>query len=295
MKLTIKEFRKLYPDNAACLDKLFRIRYGNLDSCPECGHDTDFRRITTRQCYQCRFCYHQIYPCAGTIFEKSTTPLTYWFYAMWLIIVTRNGVSAKALERHLGVTYKTSWRMLHQIRKLMAGVEIDKLRGFVEVDETYVSKYKDRPEVDRKGKRGRVSGDDTTVVGMVERRGKVIAKAVKDAKKATIYPLINAHIDKTAIISTDEHRTYKNLGNEGYEHGIIRHDFKIYREGQVSTNTIEGYFSQLKRMIGGTHTWVSEKWLQNYINEACFRYNNRNKGNQMFNVLIECLNKEKTE
>lgn len=295
MKLTIQEFRKQYPNDAACLDKLFKVRFGKMETCPECGHVADFRRVTTRQCYQCRFCYHQLYPCAGTIFEKSTTPLTYWFYAIWLMVVTRNGVSAKTLERNLGVTYKTAWRMLHQIRALMGDEDVDALRGFVEVDETYISKYKDKPVKENPNQVGRTKGDDTPVLGMVERRGKVVAKAVPNVKKDTIYPLIEKHIEKGANVSTDEYRPYLKLRELGYNHGIIKHEFSLYRDGAISTNTIEGFFGQLKRMIGGTHTWVSEKWLQNYINEATFRYNNRGKGNDMFNALINNLDKEKTD
>ncbi len=296
-KLTIQEFRKQYPNDSACLDKLFAIRYGNIDSCPDCGHNADFRRVTTRQCYQCRFCYYQIYPCAGTIFEKSTTPLTYWFYAMWLMVVTRNGVSGKTLERTLGVTYKTAWRMLKQIRLLMSidGENTGLLSGFVELDETYVNKAKGKTKTEGKGITGRSADDKTPVFGMVERRGRVVAKVVENARKNTLYPIIEANVDKTAKVSTDEFKAYINLHTLGYEHGMIRHDLKIYREGSVSTNTIEGYFSQIKRMINGTHTWVSEKWLQNYINEASFRYNNRALGNEMFNLLINSLNKEKTD
>lgn len=296
-KFTIKEFRKQYPNDAACLDRIFQIRYGKIDSCPSCGHIADFRRVTTRKCYQCRFCYHQLYPCAGTIFHKSSTPLTYWFYAIWLLIVTRNGVSAKTLERNLGVTYKCAWRILHKIRNLMGNDDISRLTGFVELDETYYSTYRDKKNKNQisKNSHGRSTDDKTPIFGMVERRGKVIAKVVDDVKKETLYPIIESKVDKQAKVFTDEYPGYVNLHTLGYNHGMIKHELKRYREGEISTNTIEGYFSQIKRMIGGTHTWVSQKWLQNYVNEACFRYNHRGKGNDMFNTLIGYLNKEKTE
>jgi transposase len=116
MKYTIEQFRKDYPNDAVCLDKIFKLRYGKLECCPKCAvTPAVFRRIATRRSYQCRDCYHQLYPTAGTVFEKTRTPLTYWFYAMYMMSVTRNGVSAKELQRCLGVTYKCAWRMANVI------------------------------------------------------------------------------------------------------------------------------------------------------------------------------------
>ena len=177
---TITQFREAYPNDAACLDKIFKQKYGNLNHCPSCGRETEFRRITTRRSYQCRLCYFQLYPTAGTVFEKTTTPLTYWFYAIYLFTVTRNGVAAKELQRQLGVTYKTAWRMGHKIRELMSQDSKDKLGGFVEIDETYVGgRSKNNP--------GR-SKEKTPVLGMVERLGKVKAVVVKDTSKAKTIP-----------------------------------------------------------------------------------------------------------
>lgn len=138
MKFTIAEFRETYPNDGACLEKLFQLRFGNLEKCPGCKNKAKFRRVRTRRCYQCTYCYYQLYPTAGTVFEKTTTPLTYWFYAIYLMVTTRNGVSSKEIERQLGVTYKCALRMTHRIRKLMGpDPEGNKLSGFVELDETW--------------------------------------------------------------------------------------------------------------------------------------------------------------
>ncbi|MFB0564699.1 MAG: transposase, partial [Candidatus Aminicenantaceae bacterium] len=106
MKFTIDEFRKMYPDDDACLDKIFSLRYGNLKVCPQCKKQTKFHRVKKRTCYECQWCGYQLYPTKNTIFEKTTTPLHLWFYAIYLMTATRSGVSAKEIERQLGVTYK---------------------------------------------------------------------------------------------------------------------------------------------------------------------------------------------
>lgn len=291
MEFTIKQFREEYPNENTCLDKIFNLRYRNLKECPNCHKEFNFRRITTRRAYQCRYCYHQLYPTAGTVFEKSTTPLTYWFYAIYLFCATRNGVSAKELERQLGVTYKTAWRMAKQIRILMGDKSSVKLKGFVELDETLYGGLEKNKHKDKrvKGTQGMSTKTKTPIFGMVERLGKVKAKKVSDTKSSTLFPIIESNVDKTAHISTDESTSYLSLNKLGYKHGVIKHFQEQYRDGHICTNTIEGYFSQLKRMIKGTHIHVSNKYLQYYIDEASFRYNNRNAKGKMFNLVLNQL------
>jgi len=115
-KFTIKDFNTTYKTDDDCLDKLFQDRYGNLEVCPECGKKTTFHKVSNRKCYSCACCGHQLHPLADTIFHKSSTSLKSWFYAIFLFSISKNGVSAKELERHLGVTYKCAWRMAHKIR-----------------------------------------------------------------------------------------------------------------------------------------------------------------------------------
>ena len=135
---TLLEFQAEYPDNDTCLEKIMQIRYGSNPICGNCDRETKYHRITGRRAYACQFCGAHVYPCVGTPFEKSSTDLYKWFYAMYLFTTTRHGVPAKELERQLGVTYKCAWRMAHEIRKLMATLDVSSLLGEVEVDETYV-------------------------------------------------------------------------------------------------------------------------------------------------------------
>src|SRR3989344_5492634 len=137
MRYTIKQFNEEYPDDNACLEAVFQNRFGDVKFCPKCGAETKFYRVKKRQCYACMHCGYQLHPLAQTIFRKSETPLKSWFYAIYLFSVSKNGVSAKELERHLGVTYKTAWRMAKQIRLLMQQ-DVEQLTGTVEVDETYI-------------------------------------------------------------------------------------------------------------------------------------------------------------
>ncbi len=122
-QLTFKEFFKMFPDDETCLDHLMTVRYGFAHRCRKCDRDSKFSRVTSQRAYACQFCGDHVYPCVGTPFEKSRTSLQTWFYAMYLFSTTRNGVSAKELERQLGVTYKCAWRMGHEIRKHMAEID----------------------------------------------------------------------------------------------------------------------------------------------------------------------------
>ena len=278
MKFTIKEFHEQYPDNEACLEALFQRRFGHLKSCPSCEHQTKFHRVSTRACYVCQWCGYQIYPMQGTPFEKTTTPLKHWFYAMYLMTATRSGVSAKELERQLGVTYKTAWRMAHQIRLLMAG-NGEKLKGVIEADETYVGGV-------RRGKRGRGAEGKTPVIGILERGGNVQAKVAENVKTVTVMPNILANIEKGATVCTDELWSYNPLRREGYKHLRVGHAAREYVRGNAHTNSIEGFWSRLKNSIRGTHVWVSKKHLQKYVDEFAFRYNERNSDNPMFDTML---------
>jgi len=284
MKYTLQEFIKEYPNDAACLDKVFKLRFGDMHrTCPCCGKETTFRRVVTRRSYQCRLCYHQLYPCANTPFNKTRTPLNYWFYVMYIMTTTRNGVASKEVQRALGVTYKTAHKMTTQVRKLMAEYQHGKrLGGHVEIDETYVPIKRQKSN-----ETGRNNDTKKAVIGIVERLGEARAIVVDDVKATTTHPYIEANVDKEAQVSTDEFHLYKNLQHLGYiNHETINHGMEEYRRGRVSTNTVEGFFSQLKRMIGGTHLHVSGQHLQKYVDEAVFRYNHRFKDVDMFGCLV---------
>ncbi len=276
-RYTIHKFNADFPDEEACFDHITSLVYPDGIECRTCGEVRKHHKLTHRKALSCDQCGTHVYPLASTIFEKSTTPLKSWFYAMFLISSTRCGISAKQLERELGVTYKTAWRMFNQIRKLM-GEQLEAFGGEVEADETYVGGRR------RGGKRGRPGADShkTPVVGVVQRGGKVAALVTKDTKRASVMPIIQEHVLPASLIYTDEYTPYNTLGRKGYVHHRIAHAEKVYVVGNIHTNTIEGFWSLLKRGIGGVYHSVSAKHLQSYVNEYAFRYNHRSDTQAMY-------------
>jgi transposase-like protein/IS1 family transposase len=286
-KFTINQFRAVYPDDDACLHKLFQIRYSNL-VCPKCESDKAFSRVKNRRSYQCPVCSFQIYPTQGTIFEKSTTPLTYWFQAIYLQTTTRNGVAAKELERQLNICYKTALRMAHQIKILMANVKTELLSGVLEADETFIGGLSKNRHADKRipNSQGRSTKDKTPVLGILKRGGNIVAKVIADTQKASIQPIIRESVVKDAsVLITDEWWGYRGMDKD-MPHVIINHNQEEYVRGAFHTNTIEGFWSQLKRTIKGTHIHVSPKHLQKYVDEVSFRYMNRDNQDTMFETVL---------
>lgn len=279
MKFTINDFNLKYADDDACLDEVFQQRFSDLENCPECGGEAKFYKVSGRKCYACQFCGHQLHPLAGTVFHKSPTPLKTWFYAIFLFSTSKNGVAALELQRHIGVTYKCAWRMARQIRILMSQ-KPSLLKGKVEADETYIGGK------GKNNKRGRGAENKTPVFGLVERQGDVIAKSVSNAKSSTIMPIIRENVAIGTDLMTDEFKSYNKAKENGYEHKRVKHSSKEYVVGEVHTNTIEGFWSQLKRSCDGTHHAISPKHLQHYIDEFAWRYNHRGISS-LFPLLIQ--------
>ena len=292
---TFYEFDKDFPDDAACLDWLVGHLYPDGIYCPKCEGVTKHHRVKSRTAYACQFCGHQEYPMAGTIFEGSATSLRLWFHAFYLMASTRSGISAKQLERELGVTYKTAWRMFHKIRELLADDE-GPLQGEVEVDETWHG-----GKVNFKGRQGHTGpvpgshslANKTPIVGAVERGGRVKAKVVSNVRKSTLLPIVAEHIMPAATVFTDEHAAYNGLAKRGYAHHRVNHSARVYvRAGNVHTNTIEGFWSLLKNGIRGTHHAVGAAYLQSYVDEYAFRYNHRKDRRGMFSAMLTRVSKD---
>jgi transposase-like protein len=280
LKYTINDFNTEFPNDDACLTFVCESRWHDgRTMCEKCGVERKHYRVTGRTAYACDHCGNHIYPLAGTIFEKSTTSLRTWFYAMYLMSSTRCGVSAKQIQRETGVTYKTAWRMFKQIRTLMS--EDVSLEGAaVEMDESYFG-----------GRPGRAAGpacEKGIVIGAVERGGKVVALVSSDVTKATLHGIAKEYVLPESIVYTDHYPAYMGLDKiNGYQHRRINHTAGIYVMGDVHTNTIEGFWSLVKRGIGGVYHSVSKKFLQTYLDEYSFRYNRRNSGQPMFISLLE--------
>lgn len=278
---TVKKFEKDFSDDDACLEWLKNNRWPDGIYCEKCKRITKHHKITKRSAYACDFCGNHVYPMAGTILEHSSTPLQLWFHAMFLMASTRCGISAKQLQRELGVTYKTAWRMFKQIRQML-DEDVMSLLQQVEVDETYIGGK-------RHGKRGRGAEGKTVVMGMVERKGKVIAKVVPDVKAGTLLPIVREKVLPRSVVYTDELHSYDSLPKLGYQHKRVHHASKVYVMGDAHTNTIEGFWSLVKRGIDGTHHAVSAKYLQDYINAYSFRWNHRNDEEPMFLQILSRL------
>jgi len=287
-RFTITEFRAMYPNDDACLDKIFKLRFGNL-ICPKCESDKPFTRVKNRRSYQCPCCGFQVYPTKDTVFEKTTTPLIYWFFAIYLQTTTRNGVAAKELERQLNVCYKTALRMAHQIKILMSDFAPFKLSGVIQADDCFIGGLSKNRHVDKRiaNSQGRSLKDKIPVFGMVDMIGKnLIAKVVSDTSRLTITPIIRDNIHPYySVLVTDEWWAYRPMGNE-MPHVIINHTENEYVRGGFDTNRIEGFWSQLKRTIKGTHIHVSRKHLQKYVDEVSFRYMHRNRQDEMFETIL---------
>ncbi len=292
LRYTLQTFISEFPDNDSCLDWLKDQRWPDgVVPCDKCGKDRKHHRVTGRPAYACDYCGSMISPMAGTIFEKSSTSLRTWFYAMYLMSATRCGISAKQIQRETGVTYKTAWRMFKQIRTLMS--EDVSLEGSaVEMDESYFGGFR---RGGRPGRAAGTSGEKAIVIGAVERGGKVVALVSNDATKATLHGIAKEYILPDSIVYTDHYPAYMGLDKiNGYQHRRVNHSAGVYVVGDTHTQTIEGFWSLVKRGIGGVYHSVSKKYLQTYLDEYSFRYNRRNSGQPMFTSLLEQVS-EKAE
>jgi hypothetical protein len=204
---TLRQFQQRFPTEELCLDHLMRTRFGIEHECEKCGRMARFHRVRARRSYACNWCGHQVFPTAGTPFDRTRTPLRDWFYVMFLFTTTRNGVTAKRVERELGVTYKTAWRMCHQVRAYMASIDGDDPLGgpgeTVEIDETMIG-----GKLRGKGTgKGVYMANKTYVPGMLEKRGEVATVVISDVSRDTLWPLVCGKVLAGSTIHTDQLRS----------------------------------------------------------------------------------------
>ncbi|MEO7915977.1 MAG: IS1595 family transposase [Novosphingobium sp.] len=280
----LREFQAQFPTEESCLEHLMRNRFGARHDCAGCGKNAHYYRVSTRRSYVCEYCGYQVYPTVGTPFERTRTPLRDWFFVMFLFTTSRNGVAAKEVERQLGVTYKTAWRMCHEIRKYMASLDSDDPLGgpgsTVEIDETLIGGSVS-------GKGSGYKGNKTCVVGMLERGGELVTRVVTSRTKAAMQAVILDQIIPGTTLNTDEFGGYHGIAKSGYRHVTVNHKAGVYATPNGGgVNAMEGFWAQLKRGINGTHVHVSGKHLWKYLGEFEYRYNMRHVPHLMLHRMM---------
>lgn len=288
----VREFFARFPDEQACLEHIMAVRFGGTKlDCPSCGSvNVEFHKLRERRVYACSACLFQIAPTANTILHDTRTPLVSWFYAMYLFCTTRHGVSGKELQRQLGVTYKTAYRIGQQIRDLTGKADVSRLlSGHIECDEAFIGGKHPRAK-----RGGSPSYGKTIVLGIKERGGPITTTVIPNVKLNTLWDVVGSRVERGSTVSTDELRSYNLLTEEGYRHGTVRHDRKEWSRTEAdgtrhSVNNVEAFWQLFKNSIRSTHIHVSAKHMQRYLDEFTFRQNHRDRVNAMFDVLVGAL------
>jgi len=292
-EFSVREFFQRFPDDDACLAHIMEVRFGGTRfDCMSCGTvGATHHKLAKRRTYVAACCGHHVNPTAGTILHDTRTPLVSWFYAMYLFCTTRHGVSGKELQRQLGVTYKTAYRIGQQIRDLTVKAQnFDALlSGHVELDEAYVGGRRSG------GKRGRGAPGKTIVMGLASRDGDMRAVVIPDVRKDTLRAVVLDNVEPGSVVSTDELVSYNLLSGDGFKHGVVKHGAKEYahydyRSGETfHVNTVEGFWRMFKASVRSTHVQISGKHMQRYLSEFTFRASNRERVNGMFDLLVGAL------
>ena len=267
-----------FQNDEAAREHLETMRWPDGPVCPHCDSKEAYRLTAKpgsktpvrKGVYKCRECREQFTVTIGTIFEDSKVPLHKWLLAIHLLCASKKGMSAHQLHRMLGVAYKTAWFMAHRIRYAMSQPPyLQKLRGIVEADETYIGGT-------QKGHKGRrILKNKQPVFAVVKRGGGVRSFHVANVTADTLVGILKKNVEAMSKVYTDEFVSYKRVGGRFQEHATVNHTAGEYARGKVHTNTIEGYFSLLKRGLNGIYHKVSQEHLHRYLSEFDFRYSNR--------------------
>lgn len=280
-KYSIQNLRKDFPTDEACLEFLFKGLHSEQCSC-----GGTYKKVAKRLQYQCSKCRFQIAPMAGTIFEKSSTPLTLWFHALFIFSNAKSGISAKEMERQLGVTYKTAWRILKLIREALQQSS-DKLSGDVEMDEGY---FGGKHYAGKNNKNlGEAMRKKSIVIAAIERNGNAKVEVAPDVKATTLGEFLdkNVAVQNTRLM-TDGNNNYKNIA-KGYDRHMVNHKRRQFASGDIHVNHVETFWAHVKRSTKGTHKVISKKYLQSYLDAFVFHYNNRGNDRERFEVLLGTL------
>ncbi len=284
--MNLIDVTKQFRTDEDCLAYLEQMRWPSGVGCLKCG-STKVKKLqlagkrhkTARWVYQCleRPCRHQFTATTGTLFHDTHLPLTKWFLALALICEAKKGISANQLKRHLKVSYRTAWYINHRIREAMVDQSTDQLKGTVEVDETYVGGRYDR-------RRKRAPWEKQGVLGFVERKGRVRAKKIETPSAQVLVGAIKSEVSTDARVITDQLGAYKKVGKT-HRHDVINH-IQAYVRGDVHTNSIENFWSLLKRGIIGSFHKVSIKHIERYLAEFTYRFNRRDMQDKLFEITL---------
>ena len=271
---SILELLQAFPDEQSCIDHLEELRWNGYVVSPFDATSKVYKCKKNR--YRCKNTGKYFNVKTATLFDNTKIELRKWFLAIWLVTSHKKGISSLQLARDIDVTQKTSWFMLQRIRKCFGIENGNHLDGDVEVDETYVGGKNKNRHGDKKvdGSQGRSAKDKTPVIGMIERFGKLNARKIDNVQIQTLSAEVIKSVKETANLYTDEWVGYNSL-SKIYDHSVVKHNLGEYVNGRVHTNTIEGFWSLLKRGIIGIYHFTSKKHLQNYVDEFVFRYNTR--------------------
>jgi transposase-like protein len=289
------DFQKHFDTDEKCREFLIQQRWNGSPKCPHCGCEKVYKFKDGKR-YNCSNaeCKSVFSATVGTIYENTKLPLTKWFLATYILSVHSKGISSLQLAGFLGITQKSAWHLNHRIREMLAEKSPQTLSNMVEADETFIggkesnkhkSAYAKRQKANLKREndklgiptiknQGRNVDSKVPVIGMVERGGNLIAKVAPDTKGKTLKAFINWNVVKGSTVVTDEWRGYIGL-SKNFTHETVSHSQGEYERAGFHTNTIEGFWSLLKRQINGIHHFVSPAHLQRYCNEASWRYNHK--------------------
>ncbi len=269
---------KRFPDQEACIEYLEKVRWNHNPHCPLCGavdvaRKAEGERIGRWNCHACTASFNVL---SRTIFEKTRIPLQKWFLAIGIVVNAKKSVSSCQLARDLDMNQKSAWFMQQRIRAAMLTEEGELLQGIVEADETYIGgkpRKGNRREDDKPSKRGRGT-KKSAIVGAVERGGRVIAKVADDLTAKGLLRFLRSNVDpQGSILVTDELAAY-NASSSVYRRAVINHS-ECYADGETHTNSIEGFWSLLKRAWYGSHHHYSKRYMSLFVAESCWKYNQR--------------------
>jgi transposase-like protein len=271
-----------YNTEEKCSRYIALKRWGGKPVCPHCSYDEKVYTFSDGIYFKCGSCRKKFTVRVGTIFGDSKIPLSKWFACMYLFTSNSKGISSVQLAKQISVTQKSAWFMLHRLRYGMENEEYKKpLENTVETDETVIGGKEKNKHLSKRAKDG-LGGyhgfsdpDKKTIFGIVERGGNVVAKLVEDRKRETLQPIIIKNVKEFARVITDEYYAYGGLNEMSYTHDTIKHALKQYVVGDIHTNTIENFWSTLKRGIYGIYHQTSRKHMQRYLEEFAYRYNHR--------------------